>query len=456
MQIVIIGNGTVGDTLISSVCEEGHNVTVIDENSALVDEVVNKYDVFGVVGNGASVEVQKQAGVDECDVLISVATEDELNILCCMIGKRLGAAHTIARVRNPQYLRQVNYMCEELGIDLIVNPEYEAAREAARIIRFPVAMKLDKFAKGRVEVVDIHIDKNHPLVGQKLSELRQKYSTNALICIAKHGNNVIIPSGDYTICEGDTISVTASRKDITDFFVKIGIIVKKIRSVFIVGGNSISKYLVSMLSTGGFSIKIIDEDRDICRDIAEEFPKATVICGNAADPDLLCEEGIDTADACVVMTPDDKNNIIISMFAKTRGVDKVIARVSAGSFAKLSESAGIDSDVNPKLITASHVIRYVRGLANLKENSSQSNIKTLYKLADNKVEALEFDVGEDFPCIGTPLGSLKLRKNLLIAAIIRDTNVIYPHGQTTLEAGDSVIVITTNEHMNVLEDILAR
>lgn len=456
MQIVIIGNGTVGDTLISSVCEEGHNVTVIDENPALVDEVVNKYDVFGIVGNGASVEIQKQAGVENCDVIISVATEDELNLLCCMIGKRLGASHAIARVRNPQYLRQMNYMCEELGIDLIVNPEYEAAREAARIIRFPVAMKLDKFAKGRVEVVDIHIDSHHPLAGQKLSELRSKYSTNALICIVRHGSHVIIPSGDYTIRSGDTISITASRKDISEFFVKIGILAKKIRSVFIIGGNSITKYLASMLSTGGFSIKIVEEDRDRCRELAEEFPRATIICGDAADPDLLCDEGIDSADACVVTTPDDKNNIIISMFAKARGVDKVIARVSANSFAKLSETAGIDSDVNPKLITASHVIRYVRGLANSKENSSKSTIKTLYKLADNKVEALEFDVGEDFPYIATPLCELKLKKDLLVAAIIRDGNVIYPHGQTTLEEGDSVIVITTNEHMNILEDILLR
>ncbi len=454
MQIVIIGNGVVGDTLIASICEEGHNVTVIDEDPALIDEVVNKYDVFGIVGNGASVEVQRKAGVENCDVLISVATEDELNLLCCMIGKRLGAAHAIARVRNPQYLKQMNFMCEELGIDLIVNPEYEAAREAARIIRFPVAMKLDKFAKGRVEVLDIYIDSDHPLVGQKLSELRAKYSTKVLICAVKHGGDVVIPGGDYVIRAGDYISMTASRKEISEFFVKLGIFVKKIKSVFIIGGNSISKYLASMLSSGGFRVKIIEDNEEVCRELADLFPKAEIICGDAADPDLLVEEGIDSADACVAMTADDKSNIIISMFAKNHGVDKVIARVSAQSFGKLSESAGIDSDINPKYITATHVIRYVRGLSNLKHNASQSTIKTLYKLADNKVEALEFDVGGDFSQTGVPLKDLKLKSNLLVAAMIRNGEVVYPHGQTTLEAGDSVIVITTNDRMYTLEDIL--
>ena len=454
MQIVIIGNGLVGDALISSVCTEGHNVTVIDEDSSLIDEVVNKYDVFGIVGNGASVEIQRQAGVENCDVLISVAAEDELNLLCCMIGKRLGAAHAIARVRNPQYLKQMNFMCKELGIDLIVNPEYEAAREAARVIRFPVAMKLDKFAKGRVEVLEIHIEDDHPLVGQKLFELRTKYSTNVLICAVKHGKDVVIPGGDYVIRAGDIISMTASRKEISEFFVKLGIFVKKIKSVILIGGNNISTYLADMLSSGGFSIKIIEKDLERCEELSELFPKADVICGDAADPDLLIEEGIDSADACVTMSPDDKNNIIISMFAKTRGVDKVIAQVSAKSFAKLSDSTGIDSNINPKYITAANVIRYVRGLANLNANSSQSTIKTLYKLAEGKVEALEFDVGEDFPEIGVPLKEIKLKKNLLLAAIIRNSNVIYPHGQTMLEAGDSVIVVTTNQHMNVLEDIL--
>ena len=454
MQIVIIGNGVVGDTLISSICAEGHNVTVIDENPALIDEVVNKYDVFGVVGNGASVDIQREAGVQNCDVLISVATEDELNLLCCMIGKRLGASHAIARVRNPQYLKQMGFMCEELGIDLIVNPEYEAAREAARVIRFPVAMKLDKFAKGRVEVLDIYIDDDHPLVGQKLLELRSKYSTNVLICAVRHGNEVVIPGGDYIIREGDYISMTASRKDISDFFVKLGIFVKKIKGVFIIGGNSISRYLANMLSSGGFRVTIIERDEEVCRELADLFPKAEIICGDAADPDLLVEEGIDSADACVAMTSDDKNNIIISMFAKNHGVDKVIARVTAQSFGKLSEAAGIDSDINPKYITATHVIRYVRGLANLKSNASQSTIKTLYKLADNKVEALEFDVGGDFSQTGVQLKDLKLKRNLLVAAIIRGGDVLYPNGQTTLEVGDSVVVVTAKDRLYTLEDIL--
>lgn len=455
MQTVVIGNGLVGEALIASLCQEGHNVTVIDENSATVDEVVNKYDVFGVVGNGASVDVQKEAGVATCDVLISVAAEDELNLLCCMIAKRLGAGHVIARVRNPQYLKQMRFMSSGLGIDLIVNPDYEAAREAARIIRFPVAMKLDKFAKGQVEIVEIHVDEDHPLAGQKLRELASKYNTNALICAVKHGDEVIIPDGNYVIREGDSISVTASRKEISDFFVKLGILVKKIKKVFIIGGNNISRYLAGMLSTGGFNIKIVESDIDVCNELFELFPKAEIIHGDATDPDLLTEEGIDSADACVIMTPDDKNNIIISMFSKTRGVDKVIAQVSTSSFSRLSESVGVDSDINPRHISAAIVVRYVRGLSNLRDNSAKSGIKSLYKLAEGKIEAIEFEVAESFTSTGISLKDLELKKNTLIAAIIRDGGIIYPHGQTTIEVGDRVIVITANEHTLVLEDILA-
>lgn len=455
MNVIIIGDGSVGDALIEFISKEGHNVTVIDIDPDVVNAVVNKYDVMGMTGNGASVDVQKEAGVSDCDVLISMAAGDELNLLCCMIGKQLGAKHTIARVREPQYSRQMTFMCQNLGIDMIVNPEYEAAREAARLIRFPSAMKLDKFAQGRVEMAEIHITENHPIAGCKLKDLASKFNVSVLVCVARRRDDVIIPGGDYIITAGDSISITASRKDISDFFIKTGTMGKHIKNVMVIGGDRISRYLASFLSGEGFGVKIIERDEEICRELSENLKKTTIIHGEATDPDILIEEGIDNAGACVALTSNDKTNIIISMFAKSHSVDKVITQVNSPSYLKLCNTAGIDSNITPRFIISAKILGYIRGIDNLGEKGSKSMIKTLYKLADNKVEALEFDVAEDFAKLSVPLKDIRLRRNVLIAAIIRDGNVIYPHGRTTLEIGDSVVVVTTNEKMYDLGDILA-
>ena len=456
MQIVVIGNGAVGNALIEAICNEGHNVTVIDESAETVSAVVNKYDVLGVTGNGASVKTQKEAGVSSSDVVIAVAQSDELNLLCCMIAKQLGAKHAIARVRDPGYLKQMDFMSKNLGIDMIVNPEFEAAREAARLIRFPAAMKLEKFARGQVEVVEIHIGEGHPLVGVALKEFRNKFDTNVLLCAAVRGDEAIIPGGDFVIKEGDSISVAGSRVDINQFFVKIGLIRKSIKDIMLIGGGRIARYLTTQLSTtSGYRIKIIEKDLDTCEELAELYPKATVIHGNAADPDVLDDEGLETVDACVIMTSDDQTNLIISMFANSRKVKKVISKIASPTYIKLSEDAGIDSNITPQFLVEARVIRYIRGLANRGDGGSKSGIKSLHRIADNKVEALEFDVAEDFKQIGVPLKDIKWKKNLLVAAVIRGDSVIYAHGSTTLELGDSVIIMTTNAHLYDLGDALA-
>lgn len=454
MKIVIIGNGGVGEALVEYICREGHNVTVIDEDPATVDAVVNKYDVMGVIGNGSSVNVQKEAGIDSADLVIAVSPSDELNIICCMIARRLGASRSIARVRDPEYLTQNTFMCQELGIDMIVNPEYEAAREGAKLVRFPAAMKLEKFAQGRVEVAEIFIGEKHPLINVALKEFKGRFSTNALICAVRRGEQTFIPSGDFVIQQGDYVSLTASRTDITDLFTKFGAINKhnKIKNVMILGGGRISKYLATFLCND-FHVKIIEGDLDICEELAESYPKCEIIHGNPADPDVLVEEGIDSTDACIPMTDDNSANIIISLFAKTRNVDKVISYISS-SFVKISESSGIDSHITPKTLVAGKVLGYVRGLANAEKRGSKSGIKALYNIANNSAEALEFDVAEDFSKLSTPLRSIKLKKNLLIAAIIRDGAVIYPHGQSTLEVGDSVVVITADNRLYNLNNIL--
>ena len=455
MQIVVIGNGMVGNALVEAVCKEGHNVTVIDDNSDEITAVVNKYDVFGVTGNGSSVDIQKEAGVPNCDVLIAVAQSDELNLLCCMIAKKLGAKHTIARVRDPRYLKQTTFMSQQLGIDMIVNPEYEAAREAARLIRFPAAMKLEKFAKGQVEVVEIHIGENHPFIGIALKDFRNKYNTNVLLCAVLRDGEAIIPGGNYVVKEGDVISVAGSRIDINELFVKIGIIGKNIKHVMLIGGGKISRYLASQLTGDGYKLKIIEKDLHTCEELAETFPRATVIHGNAADPDLLDEEGLTSSDACVIMTSDDQTNLIISMFAGSRDVKKVISKINSPTYLKLSENAGVDSNIIPQFLVITKVLRYLRGLANRGEEGSLSAIKSLHRIADNKVEALEFEVAEDFEFIGVPLKDIKWKKNLLVAAVIREGNVIYAHGSTTLELRDRIIVTTTNPKLYDLGDALA-
>ena len=457
MNVIIVGNGTVGDKLIGFIAQEGHSVTVIDEDVDEVNKVVNKYDVFGVTGNGASVSVQKEAGAQNCDVIIAVTPGDELNLLCCMIAKQLGTKHAIARVRDPDYLKQTRFMSNNLGIDMIVNPEYEAAREAARLIRFPAAIKLEKFAQGQVEMVEIHIGKNHPLVDVPIIEFKSKFNTNALICMATRGNEVIIPGGDFVIRENDSIFLTASRKDITDLFVRIGLIGKQIKDVMLIGGDRISRYLAGALTNDGYKVKMIEQDAELCEELAELYPKASVICGNASDPDVLEDEGIEGTGACVAMTKDDQTNLLISMFAGTKQVEKVIAKITSPTYVKLAETASVGSNITPQLLSSAKVLRYIRGLANKGENGYKSEIRTLYKLADGRVEALEFDVADDFEYTGIALRDLnpKLKGNLLIAAIIREGAVIYPHGNTTLEFGDRVVVITKSSNLRDLGDIIA-
>jgi trk system potassium uptake protein TrkA len=314
-------------------------------------------------------------------------------------------------------------------------------------------MKLEKLARGQVEVAEIHIGEKHPLIGIALKEFKNKFSTNALICAATRGNEVFIPGGDFVIQEDDSISLAGSRQDINDLFVKIGLIGKQIKKVTLIGGGRISRYLAGQLGRG-YSLKIIEKSHQACVELADLFHNITVINGDAADPEVLDEEGIRTTDACVVMTENDQTNLIISMFAKSRGVNKVISKISSPTYVRLSEDAGVSSNITPQFLIISKVIRYLRGLANRGEKGSLSGIKSLHRIADNRVEALEFDVAEDFVALGTPLKDIKWKKNLLIAAVIREGAVIYANGSTTLEIGDSVIIVTTNKQLCDLEDTL--
>ena len=451
MRIIIVGLGKLGTTLAEQISGEGHDVTVIDIHAKLVEETVNRFDVFGVVGSGADCEIQKEAGVDKCDIFISVTEADELNILACMISKKLGARHTIARVRNPEYSRQFSFMRHELGISMLVNPEYDAAFEISRIIQFPSATKVERFAKGRVDLAEIVLREGNALCGQLIRDVSSKFRTNVLICAVIRGEKAIIPSGDFRLEVGDRITLAASHNEVSALFKTLGILKKRVKSVMIVGGGKIAYYLAKRMGEIGVSVKIIDINAERCRELADLLPKATVIHADGSDSDVLIEEGLDSMDACVTLTGIDEENIIISLFAAGSRVEKVITKVNRPSLVKMMTALGQESIVSPRYIAMGNILSYLRA----RSNSAGSSVRTMYKVADNMVEAIEFYAAENFGAFGVPLKKLNLKPGVLIGCIIRSNKVIFPHGDNSIELHDSVIVIAANQPLLDLRDILA-
>lgn len=452
MKIVIVGSGRVGYTLTEFLSNEGHDITVVDIQAANVDEIVNSFDVLGLAGNGASVSVQKEAEVHRCDFFISCAASDETNIMACIVAKSIGAKHTIARVRNPEYYTQVDFLRQTLGIDMFVNPELEAAFEIERMIRFPEALKVERFAKGRVDLIELKIYKGHYLEGRQLSSLRGPSADNIIVCAVQRADEVIIPSGEFVIEAGDHLHITAPHADLTKLFKNLQIQVKKIKTVLLIGGGKITYYLAKRLLKLGMSVKIIEIDRDRCEYLSGALPKASVIYGDGTDSDLLQDEGIASVDACVSLTGNDEENILISLFAGTKEVDKTITKIKRISFYGLLSKINYEgSVVSPVFATAYDILRFVRAT----ENAQDSSLNTLYKIVDNKAEVIEFTVTRDFAGIDVALKDLRTKNNLIIAGIIRDNNVIYPDGMSRLLENDRVIIVTTNQATGELNDILA-
>lgn len=450
MYIVIVGDGKVGSLLTEYFAGEGHDVVVIDTNQELIQNLINSYDVMGICGNGANYRVQMEAGVKKADVLIAAASSDELNILCCMVGRKIGAKRTIARVRNPDYSKQLGFMRDELGLSMVVNPEYEAAASIARVLRYPSAIKLDTFAKGRVDLAEILIERGSPLVGNPLYSLPKLLKVNILICAVQRGDSIYIPTGDFVLREGDRIHITANHEDLVTFFKVLKIYKKGVRDVMIVGGGKVGFYLAELLSDSGMHIKLIEKDHDRCMELAEDLPDVSVVYGDGTNENVLLEEGIEKVDAFVALTGIDEENIITAMYAKNKDVRKVISKVNRMAFTNMIESLNVGSIVSPKQIAADLILSYVRAM----QNSMGSNVRTLYKLVDGKVEALEFYVSDTAPFTDIPLRDLKLKKNVLLACIIRGNQIIYPHGDDVLRFNDRVIVVTTNKYLRDLINIL--
>ena len=448
MKIIVIGCGKIGKTIIEHVSKEGHSLVIVDNNREKVEELIERYDVMGVVGNGASLDIQEEAGVKSADLVIAVTPEDEINILASMVAKKLGASSTIARVRNPEYLRQTKLMQEELGLSMVVNPEQETADEIINIVNLPSLLKLEPYAKGKVNLVEILVEENNPLIGETLITMSKKIKTKVLICAIQRASHVIIPNGNFKIEQGDRLSITANASSLVTFLKELNLIKSPLKNIMIIGGGKISYYLAKELSNKKYHIKLIEMNKNRAEEMAEALPKVDVICGDGTDHDLLIEEGIEATDACIALTNVDEENIIVSMYATRLKIKKVIAKIKRNSFLTMVNDLGIASIVSPKDIVASKIISYIRALS----NKRGSNVLTLYKLVNNQVEALEFDAKKKEKFYNKPLKDLNIKENCLIACIIRDGNVLIPSGNDCIQLNDRVLVVTTHQQFDDLMD----
>lgn len=451
MNIIIIGGGKFGSTLVDCLIKEGHDIALIDTNYKVVENIVGKYDVMGICGNGANIDTLKEAGVSKARMLIAATSSDEVNVLCALIGKKLGAHHTVARVRAPEYSRQLVFMRNELGISMMVNPELETAQEISRILRSMRTIKIENFAKGRADLVEIRVTDDLPFAGLRLWEFYKKFKIKILVCAVQRGDEIHIPDGNFMIEAGDKIHITASHNDMGELFKLFGYERQKVHSVLIVGGGTIAYYLARDLAESGIRVKIVEIDEKRCVELSEKLPKATIICGNGTDEDLLTEEGLDGYDACVALTGIDEENIIISMCARIRKIPYIISKVNNSALLRIINSENIDNAISPKTVSANHVVRYVRS----KQSDSDGAVQTLYKLVDSKVEAVEFVVRDDSPCTHQPLREMKLKPEILIACIVRGGKVIIPGGDDTIEPNDNVVVVSNGLYLRNLEEIMA-
>lgn len=452
MRIIIAGCGKVGMTITEQLSLEGHDIAVIDISSDAIHDVTGNFDVIGVVGNVASYVVQKEAGIEEADLLIAVTGSDELNMLCCLIAKKAGCCNTIARVRNPLYNQEIRFIKEELGLSLAVNPEYAAATEIARLLRFPSAIKIETFAKGRVELLKFIIGEGSPLHNCSIMDVSKNIRSDVLICAVERKDEVIIPNGSFVLQQNDVISIVTSATSARDFFKKIGVETHQVKNAMLVGGGTIAYYLAKQLLSMGINVKIIEINRERCEQLSELLPKAVIINGDATNQNVLIEEGIAHCEAFVSLTGIDEGNIFLSLFARNSSKAKIVTKVNRISFDDIINIFNLGSIIYPKFITSEYIVRYVRGM----QNSIGSNVETLYKIIENKVEALEFVVNNDTDVVGVPLEHLKTKDNLLIACVSHKGKIIIPNGKTEISVGDNVIIVTTQKGLNDINDILKR
>ncbi len=451
MKILIAGCGKIGITLLASLVAEGHDVTAIDCCQETLDEITNIYDVIGVCGNATEYETLVEAGTAHADLFVSTLASDEQNMLSCYLARKLGASQTIARVRNPEYSeRALGFMKEQLGLSMTINPDRLAAQELFHILRLPSAVKIETFSRRNFEMIEMILREESPLVGMPLSDLRSRYGAKFLICVVQRGEQVYIPDGNFVLQSGDKIGLTATPAEFQKLLRSLGVINKHAREVMLLGGSRIAVYLAKLLLAAGSDVRIIEKDEDVCDELCENLPRAVIIHGDGAQQELLLEEGLESMDAFVSLTGMDEQNILLSFFASSHKVPKVISKVSRDEFGALAQRLGLECIISPRRIIADVLVQYARAL----QNSMGSNVETLYKLMDGGAEALEFNVREDARPVGVPLKKLPLKSGILIAGILRDRQAIIPDGDEIIREGDKVVVIAANRRLQDLDDII--
>ena len=448
MKIVIVGLGTIGRTILHTLSKD-HTITIIDENKEKVESLIERYDVFGVVGNGACIDILNEANIQDSDLAIFLTNSDELNVFACLVAKRGGVKNTIARVRNPDYTKQIRDMKEELGISMIVNPEKETAKEIFNLINLPSVAQMEYFVKGKAILVEIVAERGCKLIGESLFSLGRKLKTRVLVCAVQRGENVLIPSGAFMFEEGDRVYFTANASSLKDFLSEVNLERSPFKNVMIIGDGKIPYYLARQLCDNKYNIKLVANNKKTAEALAEELPHATVLWGNGTQHDLLIEEGLEAMDAFVALTDIDEENMIASMFANKVGVKKSITQIKSDELYDMLDELGIENNVSPKNVVSDIIVGYVRAMA----NKRGSNIVTVYRLVQGQVEALEFAAKGKERFFGKPLKELRTKENCLIACISREGEVIIPNGDSTILPGDSVIVVTTHKNFDDLKDI---
>ncbi len=451
MNITIVGCGKIGRSMVEILTAEGHDVLVIDNDPTVLNKTTDIYDVMGVCGNAVDCDTLTEANVNNTDILVATTDSDEMNMLSCFLAKKLGAKHTVARIRNPEYNDQsLGFLRQHLNLSISLNPEFLVAEEIANILQLPSAVKIERFSRRNIEMVEIILPQDCPLDGINLIKMREKYRANYLICTVQRDNKVFIPDGHFVLKQGDRIGLVATHSEIAKLLGWLGLLRKQAKSVMILGGGKTSYYLAKKLINLGVDVKIIEERIERCEFLASELPEAVIIHGDGAQQELLLEEGISSMDAFVCLTGMDEENIMLSIYASMQNVPKVVAKINREELLTMAEKLGVETIVSPAALTTNIIVRYARAL----ENTKGSNVETLYKLMDGKAEALEFNVKSDSSVIGIPFKNIKLKPNVLIAGITRGRSTIIPSGNDMIMSGDRVIVISAEQRLHDLDDIL--
>lgn len=450
MKIIIAGGGKIGSTVAEMLSGEGHDITVIDREPAVITTISNKLDVICMEGSAANPETLREAGAAEADLLLAATQKDEINMICGIAARRLGTRQVIARIRDPEYLTQTEFLRETLGLSVIVNPEYECAKEISRVLRFPSAVRVDTFSQGSMEIIEYRVPEGGRLDGVVLRELPRRFGARVLVCVVEREGEALIPNGDFALRAGDKLSVSGESRELRRFFEALGQYRRPVRSVMIMGGGRSAVYLARLLQESGIATTILERSRERCDALCDLLPETNILCGDATRSDVLAEEGIAGTDAFVALTGDDEDNIITSLYAMRCRVPKVVTKVNRANLAEMAEGFGVDCVVSPKELVAQQLVRFVRAMG----DSVGSSMETLHRLADGRAEAMEFKVGEGAACVGVPLRELKLKKDVLISAVIRGGESMIPGGSTVILPGDHAVVVARAGRLKTLDEAM--